>query len=99
MWRGKDRDLSLQEGASYTYTLRLGYSKIFILYQKEYIVKGIKIHLRIKFGYKLSCSLNLQLSLNKLAWLHILNLQHTHFYVLKIYIKFHANRYYLLFDP
>ena len=40
----KGWDLSLQEGVSHTYTLKLGYSIIFILYKKIYIyIYKIKI--------------------------------------------------------
>ena len=39
---GKGRDLSLQEGASHTYILRLGYNRNSILYIYIYIIK-IKI--------------------------------------------------------
>ena len=47
-----------------------------------------------RFDHKLSCSLKLHLSLNKLVLLHILKLQQLNcmFFIFLKHIKFHANR-------
>ena len=37
VWEGKNRDLSLQERVSHTYTLRLSYNRIYILCVYIYI--------------------------------------------------------------